>query len=210
MNLAEWKNADLFPGSSRFGPGDMVRAQDSGIVGQVKSVSVVLGSYQYDVELRGVVKQISEQMLTRVDGNPGDPAFWLTQPPAGAAGTALTLTWTKLQHPLTDTLYSFASSKTVFRAYQFKPVLKLLNGSSGRLLIADEVGLGKTIEAGLIWSELEQRIRLERVLVESGSFLTTTLACSTAATVDGDCLPGLQSAYPTDGAVMIVPVPQLM
>ncbi|MEE3922058.1 hypothetical protein V2I01_38640 [Micromonospora sp. BRA006-A] len=66
---------------------------------------------------------------------------------------------------MTDTLYSFASSKTVFRAYQFKPVLKVLTGSSGRLLIADEVGLGKTIEAGLIWSELEQRSRLDRVLV---------------------------------------------
>ncbi|MGI5324457.1 helicase-related protein [Actinomadura nitritigenes] len=168
----EWHDADGFVGNSRFGMGDMVRAQDTGLVGQVRAVSVVLGSYEYDVEIRGVVKQISEQLLSRVEGDPGDPAFWLTQPPADAAGTSLTLTWTKLRHPLTDTLYSFASSKTVFRPYQFKPVLKLLNGSSGRLLIADEVGLGKTIEAGLIWSELEQRLRLERVLIVTPASLT--------------------------------------
>ncbi|MEV5827326.1 helicase-related protein [Spirillospora sp. NPDC052242] len=168
----EWEDAEPFVGNSLFGMGDIVRARDSGLVGQVKGVSVVLDSYEYDVEIRGAIKQISEQLLTRVEGDPGDPAFWLTQPPADAAGTGLTLTWTKLRHPLTDTLYSFASSKTVFRPYQFKPVLKLLNGSSGRLLIADEVGLGKTIEAGLIWSELEQRLRLERVLIVTPASLT--------------------------------------
>ncbi|WP_067793550.1 DEAD/DEAH box helicase [Actinomadura formosensis] len=168
----EWEDATPFAGNSKFSAGDMVRARDSGLIGQVKGVSAVLGSYEYDVEIRGVVKQISEQLLTRVEGDPGDPAFWLTQPPADAAGIGLTLTWTKLRHPLTDTLYSFASSKTVFRTYQFKPVLKLLNGSSGRLLIADEVGLGKTIEAGLIWIELEQRLRLERVLIVTPASLT--------------------------------------
>jgi superfamily II DNA or RNA helicase len=172
VHQAAWQNAAPFAGNSRFAVGDAVRVQDSGLIGKVNGVSLVFDDYQYDVEIHGVIKQVSEQLLTRVDGNPGDPAFWLSQPPADAAGTALTLTWTKLRHPLTDTLYSFASSKTIFRAYQFKPVLKLLNGSSGRLLIADEVGLGKTIEAGLIWSELEQRLRLERVLVVAPASLT--------------------------------------
>ncbi|MFD6735837.1 helicase-related protein, partial [Micromonospora aurantiaca] len=98
--------------------------------------------------------------------------FWMSQTPAGAADLSLTLTWTKLTHPLTDTIYSFGSSKTIFRAYQFKPVLKVLTGSSGRVLIADEVGLGKTIEAGLIWTELERRSRLDRVLVVAPAALT--------------------------------------
>ena len=78
---------------------------------------------------------------------------------------SLTVTWTKLRNALTDTVYSYASSKTIFRPYQFVPVLKLLSSGTGRLLIADEVGLGKTIEAGLIWSELERRTPLDRVLV---------------------------------------------
>ena len=33
------------------------------------------------------------------------------------------------------------------------------------MLIADEVGLGKTIEAGLVWTELDARRQADRVLV---------------------------------------------
>jgi len=40
-----------------------------------------------------------------------------------------------------------------------------------RFLIADEVGLGKTIEAGLIWTELEARKNANRVLIVSPSAL---------------------------------------
>ncbi|MGH7118349.1 MAG: SNF2-related protein, partial [Acetobacteraceae bacterium] len=49
--------------------------------------------------------------------------------------------------------------------YQFKPVLKMLNAPTGNLLIADEVGLGKTIEAGLIWTELKARSNDRRLLI---------------------------------------------
>ncbi|OBK38174.1 hypothetical protein A5658_26550 [Mycobacterium sp. 1245111.1] len=64
-----------------------------------------------------------------------------------------------------NTLFSFRATRTTFRPYQFKPVLKLLQTGKARLLIADEVGLGKTIEAGLIWTELEARREADRVLV---------------------------------------------
>ncbi|MGH7068469.1 MAG: helicase-related protein, partial [Acetobacteraceae bacterium] len=57
------------------------------------------------------------------------------------------------------------ATNTDFHAYQFKPVLKMLNAPTGNLLIADEVGLGKTIEAGLIWTELKARFGYRRLLV---------------------------------------------
>jgi len=48
--------------------------------------------------------------------------------------------------------------------YQFRPVLKLIQSDRPRLLIADEVGVGKTIEAGLILKELQARRELRSVL----------------------------------------------
>ena len=49
--------------------------------------------------------------------------------------------------------------------YQVYPVLKALSMSRIGLLIADDVGLGKTIEAGLIVTELIARRRVRRVLI---------------------------------------------
>ncbi|MFL6871058.1 MAG: SNF2-related protein, partial [Candidatus Azotimanducaceae bacterium] len=57
------------------------------------------------------------------------------------------------------------STNTDFYPYQFKPVLNLLDSPSKGLLIADEVGLGKTIEAGLIWTELRSRLDANKLLV---------------------------------------------
>lgn len=66
---------------------------------------------------------------------------------------------------LADMVYSMEATGTDFYAHQFKPVLKLLNAPTDALLIADEVGLGKTIEAGLIWTELRARLDANRLLV---------------------------------------------
>lgn len=71
----------------------------------------------------------------------------------------------KLRRPLGDSLYALYASRTKFEVYQFKPALKFLANPDQRLLIADEVGLGKTIEAGIIYVELQARIGLDRVLV---------------------------------------------
>jgi superfamily II DNA or RNA helicase len=49
--------------------------------------------------------------------------------------------------------------------------VKFLDSGNQRLLIADEVGLGKTIEAGLIYHELNARHELDRVLVVCPSAL---------------------------------------
>ncbi len=75
------------------------------------------------------------------------------------------LTATQLRHPSTKYLYSLYASRINFVPYQFRPVLKLIQADRPRLLIADEVGVGKTIEAGLILKELQARRELKSVLV---------------------------------------------
>jgi superfamily II DNA or RNA helicase len=55
--------------------------------------------------------------------------------------------------------------RVVLETYQLAPVLRLLAKPRPNLLIADDVGLGKTIEAGLILLELMARGRARRVLI---------------------------------------------
>lgn len=78
----------------------------------------------------------------------------------------------RLNGRLRDVIYSMDVTDTEFHAYQFKPVVKLLASPSQGLLIADEVGLGKTIEAGLIWTELVARFDCHRLLVVCPKSLT--------------------------------------
>ena len=49
--------------------------------------------------------------------------------------------------------------------HQLEPALAVVRGLGSRVLLADDVGLGKTIQAGLVASELLARGSIERVLV---------------------------------------------
>jgi len=49
--------------------------------------------------------------------------------------------------------------------YQLHPVLKAMSSPRVEMLLADDVGLGKTIEAGLIATELIARRRIRRILI---------------------------------------------
>ena len=75
------------------------------------------------------------------------------------------VTYEKLKGALHEVIYSMEAAQIDFYPYQFKPVLKFINSPTERLIIADEVGLGKTIEAALIWLELQARRQAQRLLV---------------------------------------------
>src|SRR5205807_5994175 len=51
--------------------------------------------------------------------------------------------------------------------HQLEPALAVVRGEGVRLLLADAVGLGKTIQAGLILAELRERGAADRVLILS-------------------------------------------
>ena len=60
---------------------------------------------------------------------------------------------------------SFCNIAVEPRAYQLVPLLMALRLSTVRLLIADDVGIGKTVEAGLIVRELMDRGEVSRLAV---------------------------------------------
>ena len=69
------------------------------------------------------------------------------------------LTAYQIYNPGQTNLYSLNSARVDFVPYQFRPALKMIQADEPRLLIADDVGVGKTIEAGLILKEMEARAR---------------------------------------------------
>ena len=75
------------------------------------------------------------------------------------------LTALQIRYPGLSTLYSLNAARVDFIPYQYRPVLKFIKADLPRLLIADSVGVGKTIEAGLILRELQARSNIESVLI---------------------------------------------
>ena len=75
------------------------------------------------------------------------------------------LTSFQILSPSTAHLFSLRSGRVHFVPYQYRPVLRLIRADRPRLLIADEVGVGKTIEAGLIIKELRARMDITSVLI---------------------------------------------
>lgn len=75
------------------------------------------------------------------------------------------LTAYQIKKPSADSLYSLNAARIDFVPYQFRPALKLIKSDTPRLLIADSVGVGKTIEAGLVIKEIQARTSLETILI---------------------------------------------
>lgn len=69
--------------------------------------------------------------------------------------------------------YSIFTSKAILYPHQVGVVHKVLTDCKRGALLADEVGLGKTIEAGMILKELVCRRRARRVLILAPSMLLT-------------------------------------
>jgi superfamily II DNA or RNA helicase len=165
-----WEAATVVP-RPLFSVGDDVIVDSTGQDGVVRPGRLyAAGRWLYNVFSGGQTARHDERSLSArptVD----DAVAWVVQVPVSPKRFAATLSRAKLLGHFTDTMFSFRATRTIFRPYQFKPVQKLLDTGTLRLLMADEVGLGKTIEAGLVWTEMEARRQADRVLVVCPSML---------------------------------------
>jgi superfamily II DNA or RNA helicase len=119
-----------------------------------------------EVEFGPNDRQFKRPELLECSPTSSDPTSDLE---AGRFGTPTDLqrilTFEKIKGALTNVFYSMEASNTTFYPHQFKPVMRFIESPNGRLLIADEVGLGKTIEAAYIWKELQARTGARRLLI---------------------------------------------
>ena len=113
---------------------------------------------KYSVFEAGSIKTYYESQLQPIRSSPS------IQPIALAEFEAY-LSSLQIRHPSTSIVYSLNAARIDCVPYQFRPVLKFIRAERPRLLIADGVGVGKTIEAGLILKELQARVDVQRVLI---------------------------------------------
>lgn len=137
---------------------------------QVGVIRAVLSSDQLDEQLYKVQFGTQSRTVSEHDLEPlredADPwADLLELRTEGAASFQKLLTFERLRRPPSRVATSFGTARAKLLPYQFKPLLKFLDNPNQRILIADDVGLGKTVEAGYILKELKARHGLERVLV---------------------------------------------
>jgi superfamily II DNA or RNA helicase len=143
------------------------------LIANPSRVGVVIGEpkiradkKKYQVQFSDGPNWHSESQLEAVDDTLSDALELFEQGRLGRAKDLRSnLTYVRLNGRLADVIYSMETTNTDFYPYQFKPVLNFLNSPSNSILIADEVGLGKTIEAGLIWTELRSRFGAKRLMV---------------------------------------------
>ncbi len=153
---------------ARFGSGDVVQRTNQpeavGIVRKARWDEQAEG-WNYSVQFGAQLKVVPEESLQEVVPIASVWDALRERTFSGVRHFVFTLTLHRLRRPPTRIAYSFATSRTQFYPHQFKPLLKFLDHPGKRLLIADDVGLGKTIEAGYILRELEAHQVVERVLV---------------------------------------------
>ncbi|MDT0169737.1 helicase-related protein [Pseudarthrobacter sp. BRE9] len=164
-----WESAIHVP-HPQFAVQESVLTRQTGMDAVVRDRKFAGNRWSYTVWVDGRVQDVVETGLVHRPEQDG-PRSWVATEPTPAARFSATLTRAKLKGKFSNTLFSFRATRTTFRPYQFKPVLKLLQTGKAHLLIADEVGLGKTIEAGLIWTELEARHEANSVLIVCPSSL---------------------------------------
>ncbi|GAB3316293.1 hypothetical protein GCM10027451_32910 [Geodermatophilus aquaeductus] len=160
---ALWPDATVVP-VPRFGVGEDVIVRATGRDHPVRSRRYSSGRWVYMLRADGQTSTYGEDMVAPLEAS-DDVHTWAHGPRDSARRLSATLTRAKLAGSFSDTIFSFRATRTLFRGYQFRPVIRMLESGKSRILIADEVGLGKTIEAGLVWTELEARSDADRVLV---------------------------------------------
>ena len=152
-----------------FHPGNLVRARNREWVVQASDSRQNDGANVLRLRPLGGADEDIITLIPELEFAPVEPATfaWPNPDQAGNHAAALLLR-DALRLKLRaggGPFRSFGNIAVEPRAYQLVPLLMALRLSTVRLLIADDVGIGKTVEAGLIVRELMDRGEVSRLAV---------------------------------------------
>lgn len=149
-----------------FNNGDRVKKITDGKVGTIKGSIKTANGVKYQVQFaNGEAIYLSEDILQEYQELKNPLEAFSNFQFNGIDDYRRTMAFQRLTGDLTNMFYSMNNTLTEYLPHQFLPVTKFLQSPEERILIADEVGLGKTIEAMYIWKELEARRNAKRLLV---------------------------------------------
>jgi ATP-dependent helicase HepA len=145
----------------KFSVGQLIclRSNPSLIFPVLEVLAAVTGETRYRVFENGVKQVYYESQLLELE----DATTECTAISPDELSAFLTAVY--LSSSSATSLYSFNAGRIRFVPYQYRPVFKLIRADRPRLLVADEVGVGKTIEAGLILKELQARSDIKSILI---------------------------------------------
>ena len=145
-----------------------VRHRPSGRVGRVVDTQALWGStvVQLWLPAAATMVRVTSDQVEPLDHNAGRATGWRLVAAAAAARIGDTLAQE-------DLLVSPLEGLVTPLPHQLDALSRAMSGDRVRYLFADEVGLGKTIEAGLVIRELKLRGRAKRILVVAPMGLCT-------------------------------------
>ena len=139
---------------------------DHGELCRVVDSDELWGDVQFRIWLpaRDATVPLRSDRLVLLSDSPTAQPAWLSYAAAAA----------RVEDALTgDTLLAPIGGSLIPLPHQIHALARATSGDRARCLLADEVGLGKTIEAGLVMRELKLRGEVERILVVAPKGLVT-------------------------------------
>jgi HKD family nuclease len=157
--------------AKKFQPGDgvlVISSNKNGVITNHRSPLLVNGVWEYPVNVDGRNLFIMETDLTaqKIVDYSNEFTFDTVAMDGCHISEWFNDYFLDKIYDMPDTmLASYKTSRTRSIAYQFRPLFKITSSKEKRLLIADEVGLGKTIEAGIILKEYIYRYDAKNILI---------------------------------------------
>jgi len=162
VNKGEMMSDQPQEDEAKFSKGENVKYVTTDNIGTINKIIKGKRGFSYKVTINGEIKTVAERFLEPYKDVEEQVIEQFSKGDFGDYDDFILFhNWLRLTKPIEGNLYSYLSSKTKFNPHQFKPLLRFLSPASDeRLFIADEVGVGKTIEAGIILKELLARNRI--------------------------------------------------